>query len=206
MLRSHLLRGASACAITLARLAVAQARRRCRPSTSPRRSPAEAIRRAGDEACGSGGRHTGYKPTGPNSSSKTDMPILKTPYSVQVVTRQTMDDRQVVNLQDAVFTNVSGVSARRAILRHFHHSRLRHGGRFYRNGLRHPYTTDLETGNLQSIEVLKGPAAMLLGVSSPAASINFVPKRPQATPYYSMQEQAGNFGTYAHDRSTPRAR
>lgn len=140
-----------------------------------------------------GGRLTRYNAVGPVSSSKTNIPILQTPYAVQVVTRETMDDRQVVSVRDALLENVSSVSIGNQFYDRFN-IRGFDSPFFYRNGLRQVETTDFETTNLQSIEVLKGPAAMLYGRVEPGGIVNLIPKRPQSIPYYSIQEQAGNFG------------
>ena len=44
------------------------------------------------------------------SATKTDVPLLDTPISVQIVTREVMDDQQVVTIKDAV-KNVSGMTS-----------------------------------------------------------------------------------------------
>jgi iron complex outermembrane receptor protein len=143
-----------------------------------------------------GGRLTGYNAPGPAAASKTDIPILQTPSAIQVVPRQTMDDRQAITVQDALTTNVSSVVLSghqfydRFIIRGFDNDR-----NTYRNGLRQYSLTNLETSNLQSIEVLKGPAAMLYGRVEPGGIINLVPKRPLFDEQYaSIQEQVGSFG------------
>ncbi|WP_036291096.1 TonB-dependent siderophore receptor [Methylosinus sp. PW1] len=197
MIRSHLLRGASACAIAFA-FAL--------PARGQESLPAIDIAGqtlggsgsgkagAADKSARSGGRETGYNQVGPAASTKTSIPILETPYSVQIVPRETMDDRQAVSIRDALFTNVSGVAGSSnyydgVIVRGFDS-----GNQIYRNGLRQPNATNQETTNLQSIEVLKGPAAMLYGRVEPGGLINIVTKRPQETPYFSVHQQVGSFG------------
>lgn len=142
-----------------------------------------------------GGRLTGYNAVGPVSSSKTNIPILQTPYSVQIVPRETMDDRQAISVRDALSTNVSGISGAAGYYDGIKIRGFDSGGQLYRNGLKQQETSNLETTNLQSIEVLKGPAAMLFGRVEPGGLINFVPKRPQETPYFSVHQQAGTFRT-----------
>ena len=63
---------------------------------------------------------------------------------------------------------------------------LQHVGNVYKNGLMEYRLRNLDTTNLQSIEVLKGPAAMLFGRGEPGGIINLVVKRPLETPYYSV--------------------
>nr|WP_244532375.1 TonB-dependent siderophore receptor [Methylocapsa palsarum] len=64
----------------------------------------------------------------------------------------------------------------------------------FQNNLAMPTLVHIETANLQSIEVLKGPAAMLFGRLEPGGIVNLVVKRPLETPYFSVQEQAGSWG------------
>jgi iron complex outermembrane receptor protein len=141
-----------------------------------------------------GGRLTGYGVAGPVASTKTNIPILQTPYSVQSVTRETMDDRQVIDIKDALMTSVSGLSLGYQYYDDFKIRGFDIGITTFRNGLRQTWSTNLETVNLQSIEILKGPAAMLYGRVQPGGIVNLVPKRPLPVPYYSFQQQGGSFG------------
>jgi iron complex outermembrane receptor protein len=191
-----LLRGVSAGALTLAVIASARAQEAL-PTidvAAAESGGARSDKRTADEPFGPGGRHTGYSADKARSSLKTDTPLLKTPLSVQVVTRELMDDRQVVNLKDGVIESVSGVSLGYQYYDNFIIRGFNANGQFYRNGLRFNSVSELETSNLQAVEILKGPASMLYGRVEPGGIVNLVTKRPQTTPYYSIQEQAGLFG------------
>jgi len=144
---------------------------------------------------GPGGRFTGYSPdfNKPAAATKSNIPIIQSPTNVQVVPREVMDDQQAITLKDAILNNVSSVSVGyspndRFIIRGFTVNNI------YRNALRAPFATNRETQNLQSIEVLKGPSAMLYGRIEPGGLVNLVTKRPLFAPYFSVQEQAGSFG------------
>ncbi|MEH2448348.1 MAG: TonB-dependent siderophore receptor [Nostoc sp.] len=63
--------------------------------------------------------------------------------------------------------------------------------KFRQNGDR---TIINETANLERIEVLKGPAAVLFGTVEPGGIINLVTKQPLSEPFYSAELQAGSFG------------
>ncbi|HTO66750.1 MAG TPA: TonB-dependent receptor plug domain-containing protein, partial [Bradyrhizobium sp.] len=126
-------------------------------------------------------------------------PILQTPANVQVVPRQVMDDHQDISVRDAVVGYVSSVQPPSTTpssnnfydgfnIRGFDNANV------YRNDLRLFEITGIETANLQSIEILKGPAAMLFGRLEPGGIINLVPKRPLDVPYASIQEQFGSWG------------
>jgi iron complex outermembrane receptor protein len=143
---------------------------------------------------GPGDRHTGYNAVSAPTTLKTDTPLLKTPISVQVVTRQTMDDQQAISVKDAILTNVSGVTLTPNFFDVFKVRGFGTFGSIYKNGLQEYRYRYLDTTNLQSVEVLKGPAAMLFGRMEPGGIINLAVKRPLETPYYSLQEQVGSFG------------
>ncbi len=139
-----------------------------------------------------GGRITGYNAPSATSALKMDTPIMQTPVSVQVVTRQTMDDQQAITVGDAIITNASSVQP---VPSYFDQYKVRgFTANAYRDGLLRFSTNYLDTSNLQSVEVLKGPAAMLFGRVEPGGLIDLVVKRPLDTPYYSVLEQVGSYG------------
>ncbi|WP_229427860.1 TonB-dependent siderophore receptor [Methylomonas albis] len=139
----------------------------------------------------------------PNSSTatKTDTPIMETPFSVQVVSKQVIQDRQAVRIDKAV-ENVSGVvqggfnqgTSDGFLVRGFQNTNM------YRDGLLMPTdsstTTKRETANLERIEVLKGPGSLLYGRAEPGGIINLVTKQPLSTPFNSIQQQFGSYAFY----------
>lgn len=141
-----------------------------------------------------GGRLTGYKADGASSAMKMDTPLLKTPVAIQVVTRQTMDDQQAISVGDAIVSNVSGVQMTPNFYEAYKIRGFSNSASTYKNGLIEYRMRNLATANLQSIEVLKGPAAILYGRVEPGGLINLIVKRPLETPYYSVQQQSGSFG------------
>jgi iron complex outermembrane receptor protein len=157
---------------------------------------ADAGTRAGGRSTEAGGRFTGYKVElkRPATAFKTNVPLIQTPAAVQVVPREVLDDQQITGLRDALLNNVSSVSVGLQFYDQFLIRGFDVGANIYRNNLRQTSVTQTETANLQSIEIVKGPAAMLFGRIEPGGLVNLVPKRPLLTPYYSVQEQAGSFG------------
>ncbi|NOS73891.1 MAG: TonB-dependent receptor, partial [Methyloglobulus sp.] len=148
--------------------------------------------------------NTAYTTRNSSTATKTDTPIFDTPVSVQVVHRSVMDDQKTTRLKDAL-ENVSGVRAQPTlgtgngfIIRGFRN------GRVYRNGLLtngNPFDgfpTEFDAGNVQSIDVLKGPAAVLFGRIEPGGLVNITTKKPLDIPYYSLEQQ---FGSYDHYRT-----
>jgi iron complex outermembrane receptor protein len=142
-----------------------------------------------------GGRFTGYNAV-EAVSTKAKLPLLQNPGSIQVVPREVMDDQQAISVQDAIVPNSSSVTLTGPQLGGiaFTIRGFNVGQAFFRNNLRQPQSLNIDTQNLQSIEVIKGPAAMLYGRIEPGGLVNLVPKRPLLVPYYDVQEQVGSYG------------
>lgn len=145
--------------------------------------------------------NTSYTRTVATAATKTNAPIMQTPVSIQVVPRAVLDDQKSVTIKDAL-ENVSGVHATPTLgndtgfnIRGFRN------GRNYRNGLiangaNAGFPAAFDTANLQSIEVLKGPASILFGRIEPGGIVHLTTKKPLATPYYSLEQQAGSYDFY----------
>ena len=132
----------------------------------------------------------GYLATRSSGASKSDQPLITTPQSISVVTRQQMEDQGAQDLNQAlgytpgVFTNFGGAATRydTIALRGFH------GGdvdNTFLDGLR--VMSDggsfniLQVDNwfLDRIDVIKGPSSALYGQTVPGGLVNMVSKRPQ---------------------------
>ncbi|MGB3489813.1 MAG: TonB-dependent siderophore receptor, partial [Xanthobacteraceae bacterium] len=142
----------------------------------------------------------GYSAKQSISSSKTDTPILETPQSVSVVTRDQMVAQGAQDLPQAL-GYTPGVTVPSYGPNQFFDSFKVRGfdAPRYLDGLRLPsdVTTfaapKIETYGLERLEVLKGPSSGLYGASDPGGIVNMISKRPQATPHYSVE---GTFGSY----------
>lgn len=143
----------------------------------------------------------GYRATRSATGTRTDVALQDTPVSVQVVSREVMDDQQVLTLAQAV-QNVSGVYTRQGPdggtmdsfnIRGFNaHSY----GSSYLDGVKDFSRAPKETAGLERIEVLKGPAAIMYGRIEPGGMINRVSKRPQAQAATHIQQQIGSHDFY----------
>ncbi|GJL56682.1 MAG: ferrichrome-iron receptor [Nitrospirales bacterium] len=138
-----------------------------------------------------------YSAPNATTATKLDTPIMETPLSIQVVPQQTLKDQQAIQLGDAI-KNVSGVlqgNTQGGFSEEFIIRGFNTGFANYLDGFRFP-SIRLSTALAERVEVLKGAAANLYGRIPPGGMINMVLKRPQATPYYSLQQQFGSFGQY----------
>jgi iron complex outermembrane receptor protein len=148
-----------------------------------------------------------YVVSNASTGTQTDTPILETPLDIQVVPQQVLLDQQVTRI-DGALRNVSGIafaaggdtsfgnSFDAVVLRGFQtDSHLRNGVRIDSVG----GDTELFTqqlANVESVEVLKGPAAILYGAVEPGGVVNIVTKQPQATGAYTIGQQFGSYDLY----------
>jgi iron complex outermembrane recepter protein len=154
---------------------------------------------------GSGKDPTAYSVSDTSIATKTDTPILLTPASVQVVPLQVLNDQQVISIDQALkdvsgvvtgdgLANNNGQPFASVYLRGFPTDTI------FRDGTRlDSYGSDSnlflqQFANIDSVEVLKGPAAILYGAVEPGGIVNIVTKQPQSTPAYSVEQQVGSFG------------
>jgi iron complex outermembrane recepter protein len=143
-----------------------------------------------------------------SSATKTDTPIVDTAQSVTVITRNEMDIRGVLNLNQAVryaagiTQDQRGSTATRYdmfALRGFTVPTFLDGLKLQSspNGYA---TAQTDTSRLDSIEILKGPASALYGQSSPGGLVALSSKLPTASKFYgSVAATGGSFDLYRVD-------
>lgn len=143
-----------------------------------------------------GGPVQGYRAERSATGTRTDTALMETPVSVQVVSRELMEDQQVLKLEDAI-KNVSGVYVMQGPdgntmdafnIRGF---QLDAYGATYLDGVKDFSRAPKETAGLERIEVLKGPAAIMYGRIEPGGMINRVSKKPQLGEFTHLQQQVG---------------
>ncbi|MCZ4058638.1 TonB-dependent siderophore receptor [Pantoea sp. LMR881] len=147
-----------------------------------------------------------YRVTTSQGSTKSDRPLLTTPQSVSVITRQQIQDQgaldlnQALNYTPGVFTNFAGAATRydTLSLRGFH------GGdvdNTFLDGLR--VMSDggsfnvLQVDNwfLERIDVIKGPSSALYGQTVPGGLVNMTTRRPRFSEEGHFQLSAGTNAT-----------
>lgn len=146
------------------------------------------------DAFDSGLHQNGYQVTGTSIMSKANVPIIDTPTTVNVVSKQLLQDRQPTELIDAL-SSVSGVSQANTLGGIFDSIQKRgFGGNrdnsIMRNGLQagpsHNFGPTTDT-----VEVLKGPASVLYGIQDPGGVINVITKKPLNQPHYTLGTTVG---------------
>jgi len=138
-----------------------------------------------------------YTQQNSSTATKTDTPLLETPVSIQVITQQLLEDQNALTLDQAL-VNVPGVRSSyngyslNIYLRGFPTSTI------FRDGFRIDDLStlggDISLSNVESIEVLKGPASILYGRVEPGGIVNIITKQPKDTESVSAQQEIGSWG------------
>lgn len=118
-----------------------------------------------------------------SGAAKIDVPLRDMPQAVQVVDKELIREQGVLEMKD-VLRNVSGVAPAQGegrrdqfYIRGFDATRDT-----LIDGMRDDSLYFRDLGNVERIEVLKGPAAALYGRGSAGGAINRVTKKPVAQP------------------------
>lgn len=151
-----------------------------------------------------GEQDEGYNPSRTSTATGTDTPIRDVPFSIQVIPQEVIEDRNVVELGDALETAGSIVSAGGRgtsvfgpgfLIRGFPVNGFPSRG-IFRGGIPTVSLAPLSTRDIERVEILRGPASVLFGQGDPGGIINLVPKEPLSEPFYEASFTAGSFDTY----------
>ncbi|MGI4874001.1 MAG: TonB-dependent receptor domain-containing protein [Janthinobacterium lividum] len=137
------------------------------------------------------------------SASKADIAPLDLPQSTGVVTSTVIADQQINRLGDAL-RNVSGVSltqqrggvAETFSARGYSIGVGGAGGSIFKNGLLMNTQGFPDASTLESVEVLKGAAALLYGNVSGGLIINTITKKPRFERGGSVEMRVGSYSFY----------
>ncbi|WP_251978758.1 TonB-dependent siderophore receptor [Salinicola avicenniae] len=141
--------------------------------------------------------------TAQSAATKTETPFLETPQTVSTVDRDEMDERGVRTLREAaqytpgVYTNQVGASNRYdyLVMRGFSDGSL---SNTYLDGLKVMGDTNgyssmvIDPWFLESMEIVKGPASVLYGRSSPGGLVALTSKKPLFENRNELRFSAGN--------------
>ncbi|POA19076.1 TonB-dependent siderophore receptor [Pseudomonas sp. FW300-N1A1] len=143
------------------------------------------------------GPAAGFVATRTAAGTKTDTAIVEVPRSMSVITREQLDDRQVLNLNDAlrytagVQSSGYGSDSRADWLRvrGFDPSQFLDGLPLPKGSFANP---KIEPWNLERITVLRGPASSVYGQTPPGGMLDMVSRRPQAESAHQIEAQTGS--------------
>ncbi|HWU34014.1 MAG TPA: TonB-dependent siderophore receptor [Methylovorus sp.] len=140
------------------------------------------------------------------TAAKIDVPLRDIPQTVNVIPKALMEDQGAISLQDAL-RNVPGIGFSngdgqrdQVNIRGF--SAI--ADQFV-DGIRDDALYFRDLANVEQIEVLKGPAAVLYGRGSSGGLINRITKKPLDTPMINLTATLGsyNFQRYEADINQP---
>lgn len=138
-----------------------------------------------------------YAASTATTATKTDTPLILTPVAITVIPNQVLSDQQAVRLDEAL-TNVAGAwgyshgqgtggQTDAIALRGFLEFNSARTDGLYLNAGGPTYMT----GNVERVEVIKGPASILYGRLEPGGMVNVVTKKPRTTPAHSLEQTFG---------------
>lgn len=142
---------------------------------------------------------TGVRDKGTGSGTKTDTPLMKTPQTITVIDADELARRNARSINQAL-TYVAGVSPnqRGGMVTRYDQMYLRgFAPGFYLDGMRliaGPYSTpQIDFNRVDHIDVVKGPASVLYGNSTPGGLVNLSSKVPEANAFQRIELSAGNY-------------
>ena len=137
----------------------------------------------------------GYLVEVTNSATKTDTPQRDIPQTVNVISRDLLLDQSAASVGDAM-RNVPGVSIAQGegnrdqvVLRG-----ISSASDFFVNGIRDDQERFRDLYNVESIDVVQGPAAVLFGRGGAGGVVNLVARRPMRGTPSDFNVEVGSFG------------
>ena len=162
-----------------------------------RLDPLKVEARGSDSPYGPG---VGYIARQSVTGTKTDTPLIETPQSISVITRQQMDDQAVQNTGQALRYTAGVAPELRAVNGIFDNYMYVRGFRpdQYLDGLKliggNFGASQIDPYLLNRIEILRGPASVLYGQGTPGGVVTLTSKRPTEQPLREVMLQVGSYG------------
>ena len=150
-----------------------------------------------------------YQARRSGSATKTDTPLDEVPQAVSVIPATVLDDLRSPRIEKAL--DYAGGVARQndfgGLTMYEYSIRGLTTSEFYKDGfsVNRGYMNPQDPSNVESIDVLKGPASSLYGRGDPGGTINIVSKRPQNDQFARLDLSAGRWDRYRSslDVNTP---
>jgi catecholate siderophore receptor len=127
------------------------------------------------------GTTTGYKADSSSSATKTDTPLLDVPQTISVITREQMDDQAQLSM-GSILRYVPGTTVGQG---EGNRDQITLRGQnstadFFLDGVRDDVQYYRGLYNIERVEILKGPGAMIFGRGGGGGVINRVQKMPNS--------------------------
>ncbi|WP_440054522.1 TonB-dependent receptor [Pseudoalteromonas sp. T1lg65] len=138
-------------------------------------------------------------------ATKSDMSLMETPAAVVVIDSELLNAQLINNLQD-VIRNISGVTQAgnnygigdNLVIRGLG-ANYTYDGMYGGAGLGNTFNPTRSMTNVESVEVLKGPATGLYGMGSAGGVINLIEKKPEFSAAHSVTAELGQWDTHAFE-------
>lgn len=145
----------------------------------------------------------GYKADQATVSTRSVLPISETPTSIGVVTRDVIRDTMSRSQNDAL-EHTSGVARGNLAfarsesfnIRGFNMGGANNASSIRQNGLASDSLFSLDPALIERYEIIKGPASITGGASSPGGLVNRVTKTPQDANFATSEFQAGSYSLF----------
>jgi iron complex outermembrane recepter protein len=195
----------SAIAMTLALLgpfttkAVAEDQTQTRSREAGAEEESKAPTNASEAILVRGKRESSYASSTQSGGTFGDQRLLDTPFSVTVIPQELLIDQQVRALGDLARNDPSTIVSTppgfndTVNIRGYgldNSTSYRREGLIFQNQVQSPFE------NKAAVEIVKGPASVRYGFTPPGGMVNYVLKRPTATPYNFVQIFGDSFGGY----------
>lgn len=138
------------------------------------------------------------RPENATGITRSRTPLRDLPQSVQLVGRGTINDQQLFTVDEAL-KNVAGVNYASPMGSFYFRGYQTNARDFLTNGMKgSPYPEGVIPllGNIEQVEVIHGPAAILYGSGTVGGNINLVSKQPKRFTTVNASVGAGSFSLY----------
>lgn len=131
-------------------------------------------------------------------ATRTATPIKDLPQSVQIINQATLQQQQVYRVDEAL-RNVAGVNESSAWGSYNFRGFETQGAGFLTNGQKgsgYPEGVSPFLANVERVEVLRGPAAILYGEGAVGGNVNLITKQPRKNTAANARLSGGSFGLF----------
>ncbi len=142
-------------------------------------------------------RDAGYLAARTSSATRTDTPLLDVPQSVDILTRDRLDDQAILSIADAL-RYIPGTTAGQGEGNRDQPTLRGNSSTssFFVDGLRDDVQYYRDFYNSERLEILKGPNALIFGRGGGGGVINRVSKTPQEIRFIAGDAAVDTFGAW----------